>query len=69
MKYKYDAETDILVIKLSGRKPDFAEQEGDLITHYDRENKPVEIEILNASETALQMVRAMIPHKKVAAVA
>ncbi|MBU0662010.1 MAG: DUF2283 domain-containing protein [Candidatus Diapherotrites archaeon] len=66
MKYKYDAETDILVIRLRGEKPDFAEQEGEVITHYNKQSKPVEIEILNASETALEIVRAMISHRKIA---
>lgn len=64
MKYEYDAETDILVIKLKDEKPDFGEQVGNIITHYNKENKPVEIEILDASKTTLDMVRAMIPHKE-----
>ena len=61
MKYKYDKETDTMVIALSSEKPDFAEQEGDIITHYSKENKPVEIEILNASQAAIDMLKAMLP--------
>ena len=61
MKYKYDKQTDIMVIELSSEKPDFAEQEGDIITHYNKENKPVEIEILNASKTTIEMLKAMLP--------
>ena len=67
MKYKYNNQTDIMVIELSSEKPDFAEQEGDIITHYNKENKPVEIEILNASKTTLDMLKAMLP-KKITAV-
>jgi len=63
MKYKYDRETDVLVIQLSDEKPDFGEQQGNIITHYNKDNKPVEIEILDASETAVGMIKAMLPQK------
>ena len=63
MKYKYDKETDILIIQLSDEKPDFGEQKGNIITHYNKDNKPVEIEILDASETALGMIKAMLSQK------
>lgn len=59
MKYKYDKESDVLVIELSRQKPDFAEQAGNIITHYDRKNKPVEIEILDATETAQNILKAI----------
>ncbi len=68
MKYKYDQETDILTIILSNEKPDFGEQQGDIITHYNKQGKPIEIEILDASKTALDMMKAMInPNKMVVA--
>ncbi len=67
MKYKYDKETDILVITLSDETPDFGEQQGEIITHYSKNCKPVEIEILSASKTALDMFKAMVLAKKVAA--
>lgn len=63
MKYKYDKQTDIMIIELRPEKPDFAEQEGDIITHYTKENKPVEIEILNASKTTIDMLKAMLPRQ------
>ena len=63
MKYKYDKETDILIIQLSDEKPDFGEQKGNIITHYNKDNKPVEIEILDASGTALGMIKAMLSQK------
>ncbi|MDO8633775.1 MAG: DUF2283 domain-containing protein [archaeon] len=63
MKYKYDKETDTMVIELSKEKPDFAEQKGNIITHYNKENRPIEIEILNASKTTLEMLKAMLPSK------
>ena len=52
-----------MIIELRSEKPDFAEQEGDIITHYTKENKPVEIEILNASKTTIDMLKAMLPRQ------
>ena len=65
MKYKYDAKSDVLVISLSNEKPDFGEQKENIITHYNKKCKPVEIEILDASKTALDMIKAMLPKKAV----
>ena len=59
MKYKYDKQTDILVIELRRQRPDFAEQSGNIITHYSQDNKPVEIEILDATRTAHDMMKAI----------
>lgn len=53
MKYEYYPETDILIIKLSKGKPDF-EQKENIITHYSKQGKPIEIEILDASKTAVK---------------
>ena len=60
MKYKYDPEADVLLITLSRGKPDFAEQSQNVITHYNKEGKPIEIEILDASETALDILGAVL---------
>jgi uncharacterized protein YuzE len=67
MKYKYDRESDILLITLSGEKPDFAEQSQNVITHYNKDGRPIEIEILDASEMALGVVKALRPRKRAAA--
>ena len=64
MEYKYDSETDILVITLSGEKPDFAEQQENIITHYNHDGKPIEIEILDASQTASKITDVVFGSKK-----
>lgn len=64
MKYKYDSKTDILVLQLSNENPDFGEQSGSIITHYNKDGKPVEIEILDASETALEIIKPILQGKK-----
>ena len=67
MKYKYDRESDVLLITLSREKPDFAEQSQNVITHYNKDGKPIEIEILNASKMAFGIVKALLPKKGAAA--
>ena len=66
-KYKYDRESDTLLITLGPGKPDFAEQTRNIIAHYNTDGKPLEIEILDASETAVQILRAVLPKKGAAA--
>ncbi len=65
MKYKYDPEVDILLIKLSDEKPDFGEQKENIITHYNKNGKPVEIEILDASKTAVKILETILSSKRV----
>ncbi len=49
MKMRYDKEDDVLMVWFSNRKVDYAEQEKNIIIHFSRENKPVLMEILDAS--------------------
>lgn len=60
MRYEYDRETDILTIRMSDEKPDFGEQAENIITHYARSGRPVEIEILDARRTVLELIRPML---------
>ena len=66
MEYRYDPETDILMIILSKEKPDFGEQEENIITHYNKDGKPIEIEILDASRTAVKLVETILEGRKAA---
>ena len=50
MKYKYDQESDVLAVILSNKHFDYAEEMGDFVVHFDKNNKPVYVEILNASK-------------------
>lgn len=60
MRYGYDGETDILTIRLAARKPDFAEQADNIITHYGKDGRPVEIEILDARRTMLALIKPIL---------
>ncbi|MBI4480266.1 MAG: DUF2283 domain-containing protein [Acidobacteria bacterium] len=66
-KYEYDRESDVLLITLSREKPDYAEQSRNIITHYSKKGKPIEIEILDASKEAVDIIKAILPKKGVAA--
>lgn len=66
MKYKYDPKTDILLIKLGNEKPDFGEQNENIVTHYNKQGKPTEIEVLDASKTAAKIVKTISQAKKAA---
>ena len=50
MKAKYYKTDDILVFKLSQEPIDTGEQYGSVIVEYDVKNRPVRIEILDASK-------------------
>lgn len=50
MKFKYSKEDDVLMIELSKKPIDYAEQSGDLIVHFSPKREAVLIEILDASE-------------------
>ena len=60
MKYEYDEDTDILTIKITDNSPDYGEQGENIIYHYSKEGQPVEIEILDASKTALNVFGAIL---------
>lgn len=49
MKMRYDKEDDVMMIWFSKEPVDYAEQNKDLIVHFSKKNKPVLIEILDAT--------------------
>lgn len=62
MKYKYDQESNVLSVTVSKKPFDYAEEMGDIIVHFDKKNKPVYIEILNAN-TFLKKAVTVLPKK------
>ncbi len=57
MKAHYDKEVDVLLIKISNNKPEYGEDidEG-IILHFDKNKKPVEIEILDAKRYLMNWI-------------
>jgi uncharacterized protein YuzE len=57
-KIKYDDEADVLMIVVTEEgKLSHAEEVGDLIVHFDEDNKPLFIEVLRASKIVPLMVQ------------
>ncbi len=49
MKMRYEKDDDVLMIWFSNQPVDYAEQTGNVIVHFTKENKPVLMEVLDAS--------------------
>jgi len=59
-KIKYDGDADVLTIVLKGKgKLSHAEEVGDVVVHFDRDGKPLFMEILKASKIVPLMVEGL----------
>ena len=65
MKAIYDKDANVLLIKLANDKPSYGEDIGEgIIIHFDKNNSPVEIEILNAKKHLLNWIEQALEVKK-----
>ena len=63
-KIKYDEEADVLMIIVAEEgKLSHAEEVGDLIVHFDEDNKPLFIEVLRARKIVPLMVQSLAKRK------
>lgn len=60
MQFKYDPDSDVLAVKLKNRPFAYAQEAGDFIVHFDANNDPVYVEILNAN-TFLKSASKIMP--------
>ena len=59
-KVEYSPDVDALVITLSEEKPEYGEDVGEnIMIHFSKEGKPIEIEILDASELLISSMKAI----------
>jgi len=59
-KIKYDEEADVLTIVMAEKgKLVYAEEVGDIVVHFDKNGKPLFMEILNASKIVPLMVQGL----------
>ncbi len=63
MKVTYDGVSDTLSLLLSKKQVAYAEEHEGVIVNYSRDDKPVEIEILNASKFMGELLSTMIKAK------
>ncbi len=64
-KIKYDKETDILLIEFSEKPIDYAEEEGQIIIHFTKNEEPVMLEILDAKEFLMNSLTSLIKGKEI----
>ncbi len=64
MKYRYDCETDILLITLGKKKLSFGEHHENIITHFSQDRRLAEIEILDAKRTVQKIAKLIASKKK-----
>ena len=63
---RYSKDVDALLIQLSDKPIDYAEEEGQLIMHFSKDSEPVLIEILDAKEFLLSSFSSLIKEQEVA---
>ncbi len=64
MKMSYNNNEDIMMVELSSDAIDFAEEMGPVIVHFNSKNKPVLLEILDASEFISVIVKSAMRSRK-----
>jgi len=64
MKISYDREQDIMLLELSSKPIKYAEKVGPVIIHFTKNEKPVLLEILDASEFIATVLKASIRVKQ-----
>jgi len=64
-KIRYSKDVDILLIELSDKPIDYAEEEDQIIVHFSKEGEPVLIEIMDAKEFVLKSISSIIREKEI----
>lgn len=64
-KIKYSKDVDALLIELSDKPIDYAEEEGQIIVHFTKDGEPVLLEILNAREFMMNSLTSLLEEKEV----
>lgn len=65
-KIRYSKDVDALMVELSDKPIDYAEEEGQVIVHFTHDGEPVLIEILDAKEFILSTLSSVMKGKEVA---
>ena len=64
-RIKYSKDVDILVVELSKKKIDYAEESGQIIIHFTKKGEPVILEIQDARNFLLSSLSSMVKEKEV----
>lgn len=64
-KIRYSKDADAILIELSDKPIDYAEESGQVIIHFSKEGEPVLLEILDAREFLLNSLSSLVREKEV----
>ncbi len=64
-KIRYSKDVDALLIELSDKPIDYAEEEGQMIVHFAKDGDPVLLEILSAKEFVMNSLITVLEEKEV----
>jgi len=64
MKISYDRDVDILMIRVGDERIDYAEEMGGIIIHFTKDQKPILVEILDASDFIASLSKVAILSKE-----
>ena len=65
-KIKYSKDVDALLIELSDKRIDYAEEEGQIVIHFSMDDEPVLLEILGAKDFILNSLASLVKEQEVA---
>ena len=63
---RYSRDADVLLIELSEKKIDYAEEEGQMIIHFSKDGEPVLLEILDAKNFVLNSISCVFKEQEIA---
>ncbi len=66
IKIQYSRDVDVLLVTLSDKKIDYAQEEGQLIIHFTKDHEPVLLEILDAKDFILHSLSSVMKEGEVA---
>lgn len=64
-KIRYSKDADAILVELSDKPIDHAEESGQIIIHFSKDGEPVLLEILDAKEFLLNSLSTLIREKEV----
>jgi uncharacterized protein YuzE len=64
-KIRYSKDVDVLLIELSDKQIDYAEEEGQMVIHFSKNGEPVLVEIFDAKDFILNSLSSLVKEKEV----
>ncbi|MCR4277004.1 MAG: DUF2283 domain-containing protein [Candidatus Roizmanbacteria bacterium] len=63
---RYSSKVFALLVELSDKQTDYAEEKGQMIIHFSKDGEPVLLEILDAKDFILNLLSSVVNEKEVA---